>query len=155
MDLAVLGTHGRSGFERLMLGSVAAGVLQKAECNLLIVPPVLESEEHRSGADWTYISDETPVLSGLSWKVPASTISRGLPAAVTTSKRGGARMWRLTVHWSTERIRASRYFSGKPSGSSISRRTSARRFDSGSFSVVRARPRAWVAISRCWQKRRA
>ena len=66
VDLAVLGTHGRSGFERLMLGSVAAGVLQKAECNLLVVPPVLESEEHRPGADWTYISDETPVLSGLS-----------------------------------------------------------------------------------------
>jgi universal stress protein E len=38
-DLAVLGTHGRGGFERLMLGSIAAGVLRAANCNLLIVPP--------------------------------------------------------------------------------------------------------------------
>jgi nucleotide-binding universal stress UspA family protein len=66
VDLAVLGTHGRSGFERFMLGSIAAGVLKTAECNLLIVPPALGHEEHRPGADWTYISDETPVLAGRS-----------------------------------------------------------------------------------------
>lgn len=65
-DLAVLGTHGRSGFERLMLGSVAAGVLRGAECNLLIVPPALGYEEHRADADWTYVSDEAPVAAGLS-----------------------------------------------------------------------------------------
>jgi nucleotide-binding universal stress UspA family protein len=59
-DLAVLGTHGRSGFERLMLGSVAAGVLRTAVCNLLIVPPGAEHEEARSGADWSYVSDEVP-----------------------------------------------------------------------------------------------
>lgn len=58
-DLAVLGTHGRSGFERLMLGSVAAGVLRSAECNLLIVPPAAEHQEHPAGADWNYVSDET------------------------------------------------------------------------------------------------
>ena len=65
-DLAVLGTHGRSGFERLMLGSVAAGVLRSAECNLLIVPPAAEPEEHPAGADWTYVSDESPVLAARS-----------------------------------------------------------------------------------------
>lgn len=66
VDLAVLGTHGRSGFERFMLGSVAAGVLNNSECNLLIVPPALGYEEHRADADWTYVSDETPVIVGLS-----------------------------------------------------------------------------------------
>ena len=65
-DLAVLGTHGRSGFERLMLGSVAAGVLRDADCNLLIVPPAAQHEERSAGADWTYVSDETPVLAGRS-----------------------------------------------------------------------------------------
>jgi nucleotide-binding universal stress UspA family protein len=60
-DLAVLGTHGRSGFERLMLGSVTAGVLRSAGCNLLVVPPGAEHEEDRAGADWSYVSDETPV----------------------------------------------------------------------------------------------
>jgi nucleotide-binding universal stress UspA family protein len=37
-DLIVLGTHGRSGFERLLLGSVAEKVLRKAPCPVLTVP---------------------------------------------------------------------------------------------------------------------
>jgi nucleotide-binding universal stress UspA family protein len=38
-DLIVLGTHGRSGFERLALGSVTEKVLRKATCPVLSVPP--------------------------------------------------------------------------------------------------------------------
>jgi nucleotide-binding universal stress UspA family protein len=38
-DLVVMGTHGRGGFERLMIGSVAERVLQKAPCPVLLVPP--------------------------------------------------------------------------------------------------------------------
>ena len=38
-DLIVMGTHGRSGFERLVLGSVAEKVLRKAHCPVLTVPP--------------------------------------------------------------------------------------------------------------------
>jgi nucleotide-binding universal stress UspA family protein len=38
-DLIVLGTHGRSGFERFMIGSVAEKVLRKAPCPVLTVPP--------------------------------------------------------------------------------------------------------------------
>ena len=37
-DLLVLGTHGRSGFERLLLGSVTEKVLRKAPCPVLTVP---------------------------------------------------------------------------------------------------------------------
>jgi nucleotide-binding universal stress UspA family protein len=37
--LIVLGTHGRSGFERLALGSVAEKILRKASCSVLTVPP--------------------------------------------------------------------------------------------------------------------
>jgi nucleotide-binding universal stress UspA family protein len=37
-DLLVMGTHGRSGFERLVLGSVAEKVLRKATCPMLTVP---------------------------------------------------------------------------------------------------------------------
>jgi nucleotide-binding universal stress UspA family protein len=37
-DLLVLGTHGRSGFERLMLGSVTEKVLRKSTCPVLTVP---------------------------------------------------------------------------------------------------------------------
>src|SRR6185295_1530265 len=37
-DLIVMGTHGRSGFDRLVLGSVAERVLAKARCPVLTVP---------------------------------------------------------------------------------------------------------------------
>ena len=38
-DVIVLGTHGASGFEHLMLGSVAEKVLRKATCPVFTVPP--------------------------------------------------------------------------------------------------------------------
>ncbi len=38
-DLVVVGTHGRSGLERFMLGSVAAGVARDAPCSVLVIPP--------------------------------------------------------------------------------------------------------------------
>jgi nucleotide-binding universal stress UspA family protein len=38
-DVIVLGTHGRSGFERLFLGSTAEKVLRKARCPVMTVPP--------------------------------------------------------------------------------------------------------------------
>ena len=41
-DLIVMGTHGRSGFERLMIGSVTEKVLRKASCPVLSVPPRAE-----------------------------------------------------------------------------------------------------------------
>jgi nucleotide-binding universal stress UspA family protein len=40
-DLIVLGTHGRSGFERLVLGSVAERVFRKATCPVMTVPAKL------------------------------------------------------------------------------------------------------------------
>lgn len=38
-DLVVMGTHGLSGFEHFMLGSVTEKVLRKAPCPVLTVPP--------------------------------------------------------------------------------------------------------------------
>jgi nucleotide-binding universal stress UspA family protein len=38
-DMLVLGTHGRSGFQRVFLGSVAEKVIRSATCPTLIVPP--------------------------------------------------------------------------------------------------------------------
>ena len=38
-DLLVIGTHGRSGFQRLILGSVTEKVLRRAPCPVLSVPP--------------------------------------------------------------------------------------------------------------------
>ena len=38
-DLIVMGTHGTSGFQHLVLGSVSEKVLRKARCPVLTVPP--------------------------------------------------------------------------------------------------------------------
>ena len=45
-DLVVIGTHGLSGFERLMLGSVTEKVLRRAPCPVLTVP----RRVHEAGA---------------------------------------------------------------------------------------------------------
>jgi nucleotide-binding universal stress UspA family protein len=42
-DLIVMGTHGRSGFERLVLGSVTEKDLRKASCPVLTVPPACQT----------------------------------------------------------------------------------------------------------------
>ena len=39
VNLIVMGTHGATGFERLILGSVTEKVLRKARCPVLTVPP--------------------------------------------------------------------------------------------------------------------
>jgi nucleotide-binding universal stress UspA family protein len=38
-DLVVMSTHGYGGFERLVLGSVAATIVREAPCSVLLVPP--------------------------------------------------------------------------------------------------------------------
>lgn len=37
-DLLVMGTHGRTGFDRLLLGSITEKVLRKAACPVMVVP---------------------------------------------------------------------------------------------------------------------
>ena len=63
-DLLVLGTHGRTGFERFMVGSVAEKVLRKAPCPVLTVPPHGEGQPPRPvfarilcGADFSEVSN--------------------------------------------------------------------------------------------------
>jgi nucleotide-binding universal stress UspA family protein len=36
--MIVLGTHGREGYRRLVLGSVAEAVVRRAHCSVLTVP---------------------------------------------------------------------------------------------------------------------
>ncbi len=44
-DLIALGTHGRTGFERFLVGSVAESVLGSAGCHVLITPQAEDGEE--------------------------------------------------------------------------------------------------------------
>jgi nucleotide-binding universal stress UspA family protein len=38
-DLIVMATHGRSGVQRLILGSIAAGIIRKAPCPVMTIQP--------------------------------------------------------------------------------------------------------------------
>lgn len=55
-DLVVLGTHGQSGFERFLLGSVAAQVLRSACSSVLLVPP------HAAARTWMAAQTMSPEL---------------------------------------------------------------------------------------------
>jgi nucleotide-binding universal stress UspA family protein len=52
-DLVVMGTHGRSGFERLVLGSVTEKVLRSAPCPVLVVPHAVERALNGDGPPFT------------------------------------------------------------------------------------------------------
>jgi nucleotide-binding universal stress UspA family protein len=45
-DLVVMGTHGRRGFQRLVLGSVAERFVRMAHCPVLLVPGRADDEPH-------------------------------------------------------------------------------------------------------------
>lgn len=46
IDLIVMGTHGRTGLGRLLMGSVAEGVVRRAPCPVLTIKqPVKETQE--------------------------------------------------------------------------------------------------------------
>ena len=55
-DLVVLGTHGQGGFERFLLGSVAAQVLRAAPSSVLLVPP------HAAARTWMAAPVTSPEL---------------------------------------------------------------------------------------------
>jgi nucleotide-binding universal stress UspA family protein len=47
VDLIVMGTHGRTGLQRLLVGSVAEGVLRRAPCPVVVVPYAMLLEQPR------------------------------------------------------------------------------------------------------------
>ena len=49
-DVIVLGSHGRSGLDRLVLGSVSENVLRHAACSVEVVRTPLTVEDGRSAA---------------------------------------------------------------------------------------------------------
>jgi nucleotide-binding universal stress UspA family protein len=67
-ELVILGTHGSQGYDRLLLGSVASGVMHGANCNILVVPPTAELRRETAkghgeqifGGDWNFVFEEIP-----------------------------------------------------------------------------------------------
>ena len=85
-DLIVMGTHGRTGFDRLVLGSVTEKVLRKAECPVLTVPPP------RHAAD-TVVRFHT-ILCAVDFSDPSTT---GLEYAVSLAGHAAARLVLISV----------------------------------------------------------
>lgn len=50
IDLVIMGTHGRTGLPRLLIGSVAEEVVRRASCPVLLVPTSVLAEESQGGA---------------------------------------------------------------------------------------------------------
>ena len=76
-----MGTHGRSGFERLLIGSVAEKVLRKAPCPVLLVPPHVHSEGTPKSASSTFCVRWTfrqSALQALGFAVDLARQSGGL-----------------------------------------------------------------------------
>jgi nucleotide-binding universal stress UspA family protein len=48
-DLLVMGTHGRKGFQRLILGSVAERCLRQATLPVLLIPAAAGTAEKPAG----------------------------------------------------------------------------------------------------------
>jgi nucleotide-binding universal stress UspA family protein len=51
VDLIVMGSHGRSGLPRLLMGSVAEGVTRRAKCPVLIVKQPIPSDDRIVASD--------------------------------------------------------------------------------------------------------
>ena len=90
-DLVVMGTHGRSGFDRLLLGSVAEKVLRRAPCPVLTVPPHADA-----GAAVSF----TQILCPMDFSPPAL---QALGFALDLARQGNGRVTLLHVlEWLSE-----------------------------------------------------
>jgi len=64
-DLILLGTHGRGGVERALIGSVAASVVRRVDGNVLVIPPAT--------AFGSELADAIVEQTAPSWGISAST----------------------------------------------------------------------------------
>lgn len=80
-DLIVMGTHGRSGFERLLMGSVAEAVLRGSSCPVMTVrlsKPADQSTD--SSAEPAVKADDLVTVSSAANAVDAEIIRNALSA---------------------------------------------------------------------------
>lgn len=87
-DVLVLGTHGRGGFERLVLGSVAEKVLRKARCAVLAVPHDAVAAARRGAVRVSHV---------LCPHDGSAASQAGVDYAVSLAERTGARLTLMSV----------------------------------------------------------
>jgi len=82
-DLVVVGSHGMSGAERLVFGSVTEGVLRRAPVSVLVTP-----REWSTGSIALDLSGAGPIIAGVALSPPsvgAATAACRLAAAIGTT----------------------------------------------------------------------
>ncbi len=92
-DLIVMGTHGRTGFNRLLMGSVAEKVVRQAPCPVLTIPPAAPAS-----------AKEQPSFSRILCPVdfsPASEQAVGFALDLARQAGGGVTMLSV-VEWLAE-----------------------------------------------------
>ena len=87
-DLLVIGSHGRSGFERLLLGSVTERVIRKAPCPTMVVPRLAPDRSPNTPVQFRRILCSVDFSEGS---------LRALEYAVTLAEEADARLTVLHV----------------------------------------------------------
>jgi nucleotide-binding universal stress UspA family protein len=87
-DVIVLGTHGRGGMERLVLGSVAEKVLRKARCAVLAVPHAAIAPAKAGSVRLSHV---------LCAHDGSAASAAGVAYAVSLAERTGARLTLVSV----------------------------------------------------------
>ena len=62
-DLIVVGSHGRTGLKRLMLGSIAAAIVARAHCSVEVIRRRTKSETERVPVLWSHGNEITWINS--------------------------------------------------------------------------------------------
>ena len=65
-SLIVIGTHGRTGLARLVLGSIAEGVAQAARVPVMLVRREVRPECARGSCEWCVREGQSPAEARLS-----------------------------------------------------------------------------------------
>jgi nucleotide-binding universal stress UspA family protein len=116
VDIIVLGTHGKAGFERFLLGSDAEAILRKVKCPVLLIgpkvtqspgqawnprnllcPTTLDPESawiaayayqlsRLNHADFTLLNIEDPAQPAADWNAFEAKFKESLPDAVSVGK---------------------------------------------------------------------
>ncbi len=79
-DLLIAGSHGRSGFKKILLGSISMTLLAKAQCSVLLVKPdLVQGDESSNSTNKT----TTPIISRILIAMDETEVSDELITFVT------------------------------------------------------------------------
>lgn len=101
-DLIVMGTHGRRGFRRLLLGSVTEAVLREAPCAVMTVP----AHEAAGGAEAVTFSR---ILCPMDFS-PSALLALGFALDLARQANGKVRLLHVLEWLAEEEPRASAHF---------------------------------------------